>query len=313
MLGITDRKPVPHFTIREHGFYGDLFQPERDRYPGKAMIVLGGSGGYHFTKKAADSFRKAGMTALSVAYYGKSVLPAILKEVPVELIHKAAAWIRDSLHAEAGIWGISYGGTLALLAASLRPDLFSCVVAAGPFPAVPQAMGLTTTMKTSAFSYQGNLLPYLPYTLEPAAYTYHIRKSLLSHREPYSTDVISEAMDNRKNDDSLIRIEQIRAPILLISASHDTVSPAKKTCRMYFDRLKKAKHPYSFAHYSFGVASHNLFPFRSAIRELFRIERHWKELCDNSRARAWSKTLTFLREQWNPDRTAGQELYGMEI
>lgn len=38
-------KPVKQFTIANDGFHGSWYKPETDRFPEKAMIVLGGAAG----------------------------------------------------------------------------------------------------------------------------------------------------------------------------------------------------------------------------------------------------------------------------
>ena len=47
--------PAAEFTLEKDGFIGALYRPERDEYPGKAVIMFGGSDGiYNLTKLAAE-------------------------------------------------------------------------------------------------------------------------------------------------------------------------------------------------------------------------------------------------------------------
>ena len=60
--------PKTEFTLKRDGFIGALYQPERDEYPGKAVIMFGGSDGiYNLTKLVAEQYVKRGMTVLALA------------------------------------------------------------------------------------------------------------------------------------------------------------------------------------------------------------------------------------------------------
>ena len=51
--------PAAEFTLEKDGFIGALYRPERDEYPGKAVIMFGGSDGiYNLTKLAAEQYVK---------------------------------------------------------------------------------------------------------------------------------------------------------------------------------------------------------------------------------------------------------------
>ena len=46
--------PRAEFTLERDGFIGALYRPERDEYPGKAVVMFGGSDGiYNLTKLIA--------------------------------------------------------------------------------------------------------------------------------------------------------------------------------------------------------------------------------------------------------------------
>ena len=44
-MGSNEAGEPERFTVERDGFHGFLHRPERDRFPGKALIVVGGSEG----------------------------------------------------------------------------------------------------------------------------------------------------------------------------------------------------------------------------------------------------------------------------
>ena len=63
-------KPVNEvYRFKTDGFHGELFRPERDNYPGKALICFSGSDGrFEWTRMLAQVFQAHGLTALALAY-----------------------------------------------------------------------------------------------------------------------------------------------------------------------------------------------------------------------------------------------------
>lgn len=63
------------------------------------------------------------MTVLALAYWNEPGLPDGFEKVPVESVEKTALWLREHSFEKVGLWGISMGAELALLAGSLMPEL----------------------------------------------------------------------------------------------------------------------------------------------------------------------------------------------
>ena len=64
------------FTISKDGFCGNLYFPDLDDYPGKALLVLGGGGmPYQSTLDMAEAFAGLGITSLAVGYFGVKDAP----------------------------------------------------------------------------------------------------------------------------------------------------------------------------------------------------------------------------------------------
>lgn len=156
--------PEKKFTVKDDGFFGEFYRAEKDQFPGKAIIAFGGSQGlFLLCQWMAEKFIDAGMSTMIIAYHGEEGLPKILKDQPADAVEKAALWLRNNGFEKIGLWGISMGGTLALLAGSRLPDLISCVVSVAPMEMIPQAEDAKRPLEGSAFSWHGQSLPYMKY------------------------------------------------------------------------------------------------------------------------------------------------------
>lgn len=62
---LTTYEPAKRFTISQDDFHGSYYKPETDHFPGKVMVIFGGSvGSFTLTEMAAEKFYEAGMDCL---------------------------------------------------------------------------------------------------------------------------------------------------------------------------------------------------------------------------------------------------------
>ncbi len=79
------------FRMKTDGFHGELFRPQRDNYPGKALICFGGSDGkFELARKLAAVFRGRGLTTLALAYVLEDGLHTQVSGVPIDPVVAAA-------------------------------------------------------------------------------------------------------------------------------------------------------------------------------------------------------------------------------
>ena len=65
----TKYTPKKTFTIEKNGFHGTYYKPEKDNYPGKVLIVFGGSvESYMLTEMCTGKYYEAGINVMAVAY-----------------------------------------------------------------------------------------------------------------------------------------------------------------------------------------------------------------------------------------------------
>ncbi len=289
--------PKTEFTLKKDGFIGALYRPERDEYPGKAVIMFGGSDGiYNLTKLVAEQYVKRGMTVLALAYWNEPGLPDGFEKVPVDSVEKAVLWLRGQGFEKVGLWGISMGAELALLAGSLMPELISCVTAVCPTNICGQGFvkkkGIQQ-LECSAFSWRGKELPWARLKASKSA----ILRDSLRERSVCLRSCYEDAVQNAP-EEAQIKVENIGGPVLLLYPEHDAMWPSEMSAEKIRVRLKEKNFSYPCKCVSYKYASHMLVPVKSRSTVMFRVERKYSEKCWESDMDAFEKTLAFWKEVW---------------
>ena len=289
--------PKTEFTLERDGFIGALYRPEQEKYPGKAVIMFGGSDGiYNLTKLVAEQYVKRGMTILALAYWNEPGLPDGFKKVPVESVEKAALWLRGQGFEKVGLWGISMGAELALLAGSLMRSLISCVTAVCPTNICSQGFvkkkGIQQ-LECSAFSWRGEELPWARLKASKSA----ILRDSLRERSVCLRSCYEDAVRNAP-EEAQIKVENIGGPILFIYSEYDGMWPSELSAQKIKARLKEKNFAHPCKCVSYKYASHMLIPIHSSSVKMFRVERKHPEQCWESDMDAFEKTLTFWKEVW---------------
>jgi len=288
------------FSLKTDGFIGQLVQPDSDRYPGKALIVMGGSDGvFSLTKWMAGSFVKQGITVLALNYFGKTGLPVPREcyDLPVEAVERAVSWLHANCYREVGVWGFSEGAELALLSASLIESI-SCVIAASPSAFV--TMGISWrkgahNVRRSSFTWRGKPLPYLENRENDAKSIKAISKE---KGEFYTRRCYEAGLEVGFPEDAEIAVEKIHGNILLISGGRDSSIPAGVFCERIKERLRKHDFTYRLQHLHYPDASHILFPNQTSLVKLMSYtERKYASDCRAAREDSFAKTIKFL-QQW---------------
>ncbi len=289
--------PAVEFTLEKDGFIGALYRPERDEYPGKAVIMFGGSDGiYDLTKLVAEQYVKRGMTVLALAYWNEPGLPDRFEKVPVDAVEKAALWLREHGYGKVGLWGISMGAELALLAGSLMPGLISCVTAVCPTNICGQGFvkkkGIMP-LECSSFSWRGEELPWARLKFSRAAILRDsLREKGICLRSCYEDAVL------HATEEAQIKVENISGPVLLLYPEHDGMWPSELSAERIRLRLKAKNFAHPCQCVSYQYASHMLVPVKSRSTVMFRVERKYPEQCWESDMDAFEKTLKFWKEAW---------------
>ena len=250
------------YRVKQDGFFGELFRPLEDKYPGKALICFSGSdGGIELARTLAGVFQSRGLTALALAYVMAEDLPISFSRVPIDCIEAAAKCLHGMGYEKVGLRGISKGAELALTAASLLPNLVNTVVAVAPMNTVCQGFVKDKGVKFlpgSSWSFHGEEVPYTPYVTEKFPLGSILRKSLRA-REMTMYDLYLPLV-RQPNPDAVIRVENITGPILLISSKMDTMWPSELAAKRIMARLQARDFPYAYRQLSYDYGSHLFVP-----------------------------------------------------
>lgn len=157
----------------------------------------------------------------------------------------------DSKHL--GIVGISRGSTLALLLPTIY-DEFDAVVALAPTHVVWQSTYLDWDRYDvrSSLSYRGKVVPFVPYDFSDEAANAECNARTSACEKMYDHSLNQQ----ERVEESLIPVERIGAPVLLISGKADTMWPSSKMGDLVVQRLAQAQHPYEYRHIAYEGAGH---------------------------------------------------------
>lgn len=277
-------------SVSEEGFEAIL-------YPGngqkdKIMIVMSGSdGGMALSKQEAQFYHKNGIPALALGLFKTKQTPKELSRVPVEYVERAVAWLKKHGYKKIGIDGTSKGSEMALIAASMFSDI-SCVILRVPSHFISEGLSGNGKDKapsgTSCWSYRGKELPYAPYRSR----TFNILKMFMQEKEMH---IITFNRDKEVKPETLIPIEKIQAPVLMLSSKHDEVWPSFESAAYMEKKLTEIHFPYNHKHIAYEHISHALLTRLPLIyRYVFKSERQHPKECAKDREALKKELLSWV-------------------
>ena len=282
-------------SVQTEGFEGILY-PGNGRKDKVIIVMSGSNGGMSLTEKEAKFYHEHGMPALALALFKTKQTSPDLSCVPVEYVERAIDWLKKKGYEKIGIDGTSKGSEMALLAASMFPDI-SCVIARVPSHFISEGLSGSGKNKgpsnTSCWSYHGKQIPYAPYKSRHFNILSMIKKEKELH-------IITFNGDKDVTEDTLIPIEKIKAPILMISSKHDAVWPSFESAAYMEKKLTEMSFPYPHKHIAYEYMSH------AAITKLpwiykwaFKQERRYPKECQKDREDMKKELLNWVNEIWD--------------
>ena len=207
---------------------------------------------------------RAGITVLSLAYFGTDGLPPMLATIPLEYFEAAFDWLAEQPEVVPNAYALvggSKGGELALLLGSRYPQV-KAVAAFAPSSVVFQ--GLVQGKAASSWTHGGKELAFVSF---PLTAMFAILKGM---RSGNFLDAYKTALRNTKAvANAAISVENINGPVLLISGSHDKMWPSAAMCEQITARLSGAKFGFPYPHLALETG-HNVFDDTSAWPEIVR-------------------------------------------
>jgi len=255
--GLAFDSSLPGRNITENGLNADFFCNESAR-PRKVVIMVGGSGGGKEWSAATVLIRRLlgeGYCVLSLAYFRAPGLPEDLREIPLEYFANAFRWLAEQEAVypdDYAFIGISRGGEATLLLAS-RYSQIKAVVALVPsyvvFPGNPTGFFDALAGQHSAWSYQGQPLPFVPM---PVSLTSARGLLTVWTGSPDTVSMFDEALQNKMAvEAAAIPVEDIGGPMLCISELHDEQWRSTLMCAQIMERLDQNGFPFFHEHISY--------------------------------------------------------------
>jgi dienelactone hydrolase len=252
------RTDVRSMEVHEGGLVGRLFLPAGKR-KSAAIVLLGGSeGGLETGAARGMLLASRGYVTFAVAYFRAEGLPNQLTSIPLETVRQACTYLsrRGEVDAQRiGIIGSSRGAELALLAASMFPQL-KAVVAYAPSNASWAA--IVSGPQQAAWTFSGQPVPFVP---NPPAELITGFKQMTAGLPPRNLQRLILAYAHAVAL-AEIPVERMNGPVLLISGREDRLWPSSAMADLVIARLKEHGVLRTSEHIAFADAGHIInFPF----------------------------------------------------
>ncbi|MBR6149347.1 MAG: hypothetical protein IKQ44_13460 [Lachnospiraceae bacterium] len=283
-----------HTSVEKEGFEGILF-PGNGRKDKIVIVMSGSNGGMSMAKNEAKFYHSNGIAAMALALFRTKQTPKQLVSVPVEFVEKAIAYLKEMGYQKIGIDGASKGSEMALIAGSMFDEI-SCVIARVPSYFVSE--GLSGKGKnrgpsnTSCWSYKGKDLAYAPYRSR----TINVLDILKQEKE---LKLLNINKDKDVTPETIIPVEKIKGPVLLISSKHDEVWPSYESAKFIEDKLKSVSFEYEYKHVAFENMSHAAIAHLPWIYKLaFKSERNHPRECEKDREMMKRQLISWINDVW---------------
>lgn len=208
------------------------------------LVGLGGSEGGNAWASARwqptrEQLVADGYAFLALGYFKADGTRPLLDRISLDTVYaaiKAATRHPQVSNRKIALIGGSRGADLALLLASCYPDIRCVVSIVGSHVAFP---GHTSHFTTSAWSYEGRQLPFVP--VNEAAVPFLMEGNLRATFAAMLTDTAAVRQ-------ALIPVEKIRGAVLLVSATQDEVCPSTPMAEHMLAQLQRRHSRYPQQH-----------------------------------------------------------------
>ncbi len=242
LLLICSAKSIAQINLQSPNTESLLYLGEGKNQP--LIVGLGGSeGGNAWTsdywKKTRDQFIEKGYAFLAIGYFKAKGTPDTLNKIAIEDVYNAiniATKNKKVNKKKIAIIGGSRGADLALLLGSYYNNINCVVSIVGSHAVFP---GHTTHFTSSCWTFANKELPFVPVNEE--AVPFLIKRDLRGSFEAMLKDTIAV-------EKASIAIENIKGPVLLLSATKDEICPSTPMAEKMVARLKNSHFKYPYEH-----------------------------------------------------------------
>lgn len=263
------------YSYKKDGFEGALY--ETGNNDDRVLIVIQGLKGLELPGKYASLFCEKGYSALAMSYYGGEGQKKNMRAIPLEQFQTACDDLKKRGYKRIGIYGNSKGAGMALLAATVVPDI-SLVIAASSFGHIMQGTGKASEDPCKAMvSFRGQDFPYVK---KGKLFSDFVKRCI--REKNIRLLYFFDEWDKKGTEENEIPVEKIRGDILLLTSTHDESVPAKKDAELLVKRLIRNDFKYGYKHINSETGSHNLGYFPVNNNMLPR-EKKFPEECQKAR------------------------------
>ncbi len=249
---------VTRNSISENGFKAKYFKID-DSIKKTAVIALGGDEWCDFW---CDRLAGNGHIGMSLSYFNQEGLPSRMEEIPLEYFEKAIDWLRSQPEVDTSkvlVMGSGRDAELALLLASTYPDKIHGVIGYCPG---------SVHWSNTVFSWNSDEIKP-SWTLNGQAIPF-IKMEKIRGGVNETIDGLaywnSGLDDTLQVNNSIIKVENVAGPILLITPTDDQLWPSYRMSKMIEKRLRKYDFKYKVQNIQYENAGHRLrLPLHKAL------------------------------------------------
>ena len=243
----------------DHKIIGKYFANKEKKSMPAVLVVGGSSGGLFWSEQMAALLSNKGYATLALNYFDhqKENLPNELLEIQVEYFKDALDWLKNRTEVDKqniSIMGISKGGELSLLLASIFPEEISSVVAYVPSSHIFEGISMNGHKRKSSWTYENLPIAYIEYPSDTCFSLTMNQNDILNIH-----DKAMALTSPKQLDEARIKIDQIKCPILFISGKKDKTWSSSQMCETMMDYLEHHNCPYDSKHIHFSDMGHTFF------------------------------------------------------
>ena len=234
--------------VNEEGFQANYYASNGTEKKASIVLIGGGQWGDYWAQQSV----KKGFSGLSIPYTGREGLPSLPEEINLEYFENALKWLKEQPSVDPNkiiVMGASRNAELALVIASIFPDLVSGVIAYAPSSVSwsNTVLPYNSNELKPSWKYKGVDIPYVPMEKISANDTDKIETLEYWKSGLAKTEYVTQAA---------IRVEKINGPILLFSGKDDKIWPSSLMVNMIEERLKERDFKFDFQNIQYAEAGH---------------------------------------------------------
>lgn len=300
-----------YFSPERDGFYG-VYYP--NSVPGsKAMIaLLGDSSDDRMVRCGAKWLHKRGCNVIAMSPVEENGY----HDYPLEWIGRAIQALKSQGNRKIGIVGASTTGMVALVAASLFPDLTLTIAMTPPdfimegFYQGNKDGAAEWPSNGSSLSWRGQPLPYLPYAYRHPQYWRQVMADSKAGGDKIASRPMFEEAERLHpvREEERIQVENIKGKLIFVGAEDDVLWDTCKYIRRMMKRLDTLPHDCVVEALLYEHGTHFVFPQSMLttmfpvgtgllVRLTFRAGRQYPKACRQTRLDIDEK-LTGIILEW---------------